>query len=170
MSDEEQRVGDLEIHQDLEFQRRIWAVQRIGWVLMAAVIILALLGFIGPGMFNQSSAGSREARISIDEYERFLRFMKPTTLRVRLNSPSGREARVWVDRKYLQNVQVQQVTPEPERVKAGTDRMVYVFDVADPGQPTAVTFNLQPQKIGSLQGRAGLEGGRSLSFKQFVYP
>src|SRR3712207_8326757 len=30
-----QRAGDLEINQDLRFQRRMWALQRIGWAVMA---------------------------------------------------------------------------------------------------------------------------------------
>ena len=41
---ETDRVGDLEIHQDLPFQRRSWTVQRVGWAIMALVVLAGLLG------------------------------------------------------------------------------------------------------------------------------
>ena len=44
-----ERAGDLEIVEDLSFQRREWRVQRGGWVVMAVLILLALLGLTGRG-------------------------------------------------------------------------------------------------------------------------
>src|SRR3712207_4138009 len=43
------RVGDLEVAEDLTFQRREWAAQRVGWVLLALVIAAALAGLLGRG-------------------------------------------------------------------------------------------------------------------------
>ena len=55
--------------------------------------------------------------------------------------------------------------------EAVPNRLVYVFDVAmGPDRPTAVTFDLQPDKLGPLKGRVDLDGGTSLTFSQFVYP
>ena len=36
-----QRIGDLELSQDLEFQRRSWRVQRIGQGVMLLVLLAA---------------------------------------------------------------------------------------------------------------------------------
>ena len=36
-----QRIGDLELSQDLEFQRRSWRVQRIGQGVMLLVLLTA---------------------------------------------------------------------------------------------------------------------------------
>jgi hypothetical protein len=41
------RIGDVEINQDLDFQRRCWTVQRIGWIVMAVLVLSALLGVFG---------------------------------------------------------------------------------------------------------------------------
>lgn len=38
-----QRVGALEISQDLDFQRRTWVVEQVGWGVMALVVLAALL-------------------------------------------------------------------------------------------------------------------------------
>ncbi len=43
------RVGDLEIDQDLAFERRQWSVQRVGWGVGALIIVAALLGCSAPG-------------------------------------------------------------------------------------------------------------------------
>jgi len=140
---------------------------------MALVLVAALLGLLGPGLLsNGASADSPQAQLGVKEYERFLRFMKPTTLRVGLEpgALTQREARVWLDRQYIESVQIQHVTPEPESVEAGPDRLTYVFNIEDPDQSTAFSFDLQPQKMGLLEGRVGLEGEEPVSFNQFVYP
>jgi len=53
-----ERAGDLEIDEDLSFQRREWRVQRGGWVVMAVLILLALLGLTGRGPIRQPTAGT----------------------------------------------------------------------------------------------------------------
>ena len=166
------RVSALEVNEDLEFQRHDWVVQRVGWVVIAAAVIAALLGLFGVGLLSRAAAGNQGAPISIGEYQRMVRFGKPTTFRVHLDGAAteGKEARVWLSREYLENVQLQEVTPEPEMVEAGPDRFTYFFEVAEPGKPTAVTFNLVPDKVGPLEGRVGLQGGKPLGFEQFVYP
>ncbi len=167
-------VGDLEVNEDLRFQRRMWAAQRVCWVVMALVVLAALLGLLGPGLLSTSAkAGSEGASLSVEEYERVLRYRKPTTLRLGLGERAGAgagEARLWLDRKYLEGFQVQKVTPEPKSVEAGSDRLTYVFDVAELSESTSITFDLQPQKAGLLKGQVGPDDGESLSFGQFVYP
>ena len=54
-------------------------------------------------------------------------------------------------------------------MEAGSKGFTYV-NIAEPDQPTAFTFELQPQKMGLLQGRVGLEGEEPVSFTQLVYP
>jgi hypothetical protein len=166
----EQRTGDLEINQDLRFQRRIWALQRIGWAVMALVVLVGLVRLLGTGPLSSATAGEEEAPLFVEEYERFARYMLPTTLRVRLDPIGQGEARLWVDRGYLESVRPQTVTPEPDSVEAGPDGFTYVFKVNDPNRPTVVTFDLQPETIGRLEGRVGLEGGERVEFEQFVYP
>ena len=166
-----ERVGDLESAQDLDFQRRSWVAQRVGWVFIALAALAALLGLLGKGPLSRVSAGEESQPLSL-EYDRFGRFQTLTTLRVNLGSDAGRdrEVHVWLNREYLESVQIQQVTPEPDRVEAGSQRLTYVFQLSEPNQPTAVTFYLQPEHIGSLRGQVGLVEGQKLNFNQFIYP
>ena len=166
---EGQRVGGLEIDQDLRFQRRKWALERIGWAVMALVVLVGLLGLFWTGPLSSATAGEKKAPLFV-EYGRFTRFMLPTTLRVRLDPTGQGEVRLWLDRGYLESVRTQTVTPEPDSVEAGRNGFTYIFKVDNPNRPIVVTFDLQPQTIGRLEGRVGLEGGERVEFEQFVYP
>lgn len=166
-----QRVGELEIAQDLDYQRRSWVVQRVGWVVMALATLAALLGLFGGGPLSRATVGEQNEPLSV-EYDRFGRLQSQTTLRVNLGPDAGRERKVsvWLNREYLEGFQIQQVTPQPERVEAGSERLTYVFQLSKSNQPTAVTFYLQPEHIGSVPGQVGLVEGQTLNFTQFIYP
>lgn len=130
------RVGSLEVGEDLEFQRRMWAIQRVAWAVMGLLLLLALLGLFGPGPLSSARVGDRgdPARL---EYRRFERLASPTTLRVQVAPGAAREGTVQValDRRYLEGVRVQRVTPEPDQVEAEGDRLLYGFKIARPDQP-----------------------------------
>lgn len=166
------RVSDLEINEDLGYQRRNWAAQRLGWAVMSAVVLAALLGLLGgSGPLSGAAAGGEGSPVSVEEYQRFVRYGAPTTLRLRLEGASGEgRARVWLDRGYLEGYEVQRVTPQPEEVVAGPERITYVFDLAEGAERVVVVFDLQPDVVGPLEGRVGTGGGASLRFRQFAYP
>jgi hypothetical protein len=106
------------------------------------------------------------------EYSRFGRFRARLTLRVHLGSNAGQQGpvRIWLSRKYLESVQIEQVSPQPAQVEAGSERLTYVFTVSDPSRATAVTFALKTEQIGRQRGCVGLVNGPTLCFRQFIYP
>ncbi len=166
-----QRVGRLEVGQDLDFQRREWLVERVGWAAMALLILAGLLGLLGGGPLARATAGDRGGPVWL-EYDRFERYRSPATLRLHLSArqwPEGR-ARVRLSREYLEGVQVERVVPEPESIEAGPDWFTYVLRVTDPTRPPAVTFDVKPERLWRLEGRIGLADGPELRFGQLVYP
>lgn len=168
---EMERIGELEIDQDLHFQKRMWLAQRVGWAVMALVALAALGGLLGTGPLSRTTVGERSGPLQV-EFHRFERYRKPTSLRVTVagEAITGSEARLWLDRSYLEAFQVQRVTPQPSRVEAAANRLIYVFDVAQPGQPVTVVFDVQAETFGSRQGAIGLDTGSPLTFRQLVYP
>lgn len=168
---EVERVRSLDVGQDLRFQRREWALQRVAWVLIAVAIVAALLGLTGRGPLSQATAGAEGDALRV-AYGRFERLQSPTTLRVLLGAEAtgGEQVEIWVEQAYLDGVEIQSIDPEPLEVRTGAERMVYVVGVDEPGQPLSVTFHLQQQALWRRSGRIGLTDGTSLSFGQFVYP
>lgn len=168
-----QRVGDLEIDQSLEFQYREWKAERVGWVVMALVIVFALLGFFGgAGPFSTGSiegGGGAPFRL---EYHRFGRFKSQSTLRVHVAPGLTRADTValWIGPTFLEGVTIDQVTPTPKSAEAGSERMTYVFSVADSAEPVEIVIRFTLEEIGARTGRVGLTTGSSVEFHQFVYP
>jgi hypothetical protein len=166
-----QRAKEIEVGEDLEFQQRSWVVQRIGWVVIALVIIAALLGLFGAGPLSQATVGNEGDALRL-AYDRFERTKSPATLHVYLAPGIAGEGqvRLWISRDYLKGVLVQQVTPPPAQVEIGPDRLIYTFRVADAAQPALVTFDLEMVQSGRLFGQMGLAEEAPLRFWQWVYP
>lgn len=166
-----QRVGDLDIAQDLEFEHRSWKVQRFGWGLMTLIVLGAFLGLFGNGLLNNAKAGKEGDRLWL-EYDRFGRLQKAFDLKIHLgaNTGDGGQLRVWLSRNYLDNIEIRQITPEPEIVEAGPDGLIFVFRQSQPNQPTEVTFIVEPERPGSLVGKVKLTEGELINFSHFVYP
>jgi hypothetical protein len=164
------RVRDLEIDEDLDFERRSQRVERIGLVVMGLVVLAALLGLLGSGPLSHATAVGTGVAL---DYDRFTRFQTDQTLTVHVAPPAtGREVRLWLDREFLDAVRLDAVLPPALRVEAAPDRAIFVFAVAEPARPLRVTLRLQPERIGPLRGRAGLEGpaAATVRFRQFVLP
>lgn len=165
------RVGDIEIQQELRFQRRMWVVQRVGWTVMLLLVLAGLLGLFGHGPLSGATAASADGAVRV-EYERFGRFKSPMSLRIHARPEAMAEnaLRLAIDRKYLQGVQIQRIVPEPARAEAGDEGVVYVIPLAGSGQSATVTFYLKTETIGPLSGSIEAGDGRVVTISQFIYP
>ena len=164
------RIGDLELDQDLDFQRRQWRLERAGWVLIALVVALAALGLFGTGPISSATAGGGEEGLTV-EYQRFVRRQGQLELVIGIDArhASNGQVALRIDGDYLASVRIQEVSPEPVEVRAdGADR-VYVFAIAEGASSVEVTIGGAPQEIGRLRGEVGA-GDSAVSFSQFSYP
>jgi hypothetical protein len=159
----ERKYGNLEIEEDLAFQQRTWKVERAGWVLMALIALASIVGLIDEGPLSRTSkgdAGSLQVR-----YERFLHLDSPTQVRVILpvNGPFSLQLPV----RYLENMEISHIVPEPVNVASSSDQVIYSFAAR---RGTAdVLFNLKTRKAGSMKGFIQA-AGRRVDFAHFVYP
>jgi hypothetical protein len=146
------RIGGLEIDQDLEFQRKAWVAQRVGWALMALFVIAAAVGLLGSGPLSHARAAV--PGVMTVEYERFALFETSETLRVRLDpaATAGEVVRLSLNREFLDSAKMGTVLPPPARVESAAGRLIYVFAVGEPRAPLVVTFTFEPQGIGVHQG------------------
>jgi hypothetical protein len=153
----------MQIETDVEFQRRVWIAQRFGWVSFAILIIAALLGLFGSGVISRSAADGSGLSV---QYERFGRLLRSTDLQVTLTAP-GDTARLELERRYFDSVQIEQIIPIPHAVESRDGWLVYNF--IGPS-PVSVTFHLRPARFGSVEGTARIPGGDAVRFRQFIYP
>lgn len=165
------QVGDLELDQDLSYQQRLWAVQRVGWFVMAAIVLAGALGLFGAGWLSQAQVGSASDPLWI-EYERFGRFETRTQMKIyvaRQRQPS-QEVRLLLDRDYAQKVQIEEILPTPTAIATRSNQWIYSFKTLGTEEPLSIQIALKPETIGAVKGTVALEQGRALHFSQFIYP
>lgn len=165
-----EQIGELQVGQDLKFEKRWWKIERTGWAVIGLLLLAALLGFLGPGPLTKKTAGTRGGPLWL-EYHRFARYQAPVDWRIELG-PQGtnKEIRLWVDRSYIEAVHMEDIQPQPESVDMAGARFVYTFKAADLSTNTKVLFHFKPNKFGKAPARLGLEGGPEIAFTHFFYP
>lgn len=165
------KVGDLQINEDMEFQRRSWIIQRIGWAIFALVILLALLGLFGDGVLSDAQAGQRDGALWL-EYPRFERFQDEFQIKVHANegTATAGEIRIQLTRDYLENVEVNGISPNPDSEIEDEDWITYVFKTNGGSSPFTAYFYVTPQKAAPLSGTFRLQNADPVSFSQFIYP
>jgi hypothetical protein len=160
--------ASLEVEDDLDFHRRMWRVQRAGWLAMLGIIVVALLGLLGPGLLGPAViAAPGGLRV---EHPRFARADAPQALRVRLpaRAPSANGHRLALGRRFVERVRMEAVMPRPVVVEgASDDRVVYAF--AGPVAPVA-TFHFTPRGMGLVRAELWAPGAPPVSFWMVVYP
>jgi hypothetical protein len=165
------RIGELEVGQDLKFEKHWWVIERCGWLVVLLILIAAVLGFFGPGLLTKKTAGQQGGPLWL-EYSRYERNAKPIKLLIHL-SPSAikeNELQLWIDGSYIEAMKVQRIEPEPESVKLEGDRFVYTFKARDLSSTSKILFHVEPDKFGTVAAGVGLVNGPEVRFNQFVYP
>jgi hypothetical protein len=139
--------------------------------VIALILLAAIVGLFGSGLLSQTVAGQRNSALWV-EYDRFWRMQSPMFVRLHFGSKAIHhgQAHIWLSRSYLEDMSIQYIMPQPLSEKTGPQRVAYAFAAAEAGNPTAATFNMQPETFGSVSAGAGLRGGREVSFTHFIYP
>jgi hypothetical protein len=163
-------MGDLQIEQDLEFQRREWRMERAGWFALSSLVIAASVGLFGDGPLSHASASDESGQLVI-RYERFVRSSVSSELYVQVASSAAHsgEIAIWADPAYLRDVEVSSIVPEPARVEQVGRRILYVFAVAAGAEPSEITLRYKPAHAGRLHGSFGVSEGVRVAVRQFAF-
>lgn len=160
----------LQIHQDLDLQRRSWEIERWAWVIMGLILFAVLLGGLGGTGPLSAKTTSNAGGTLRAEYERFPRLHVPTRLRLYVAPmPGGAETRLSFDRGFLDRYRVLHVLPEPKVVSMASDHVLLVFG-SPPHAPLIVTLYLEPEHPGRLKAHVGINDQAALVLRQFIYP
>ena len=135
---------------------------------MAAVVLLAVAGFLGEGPLSEKTLGGSDEGLQVD-LQQFARHGAPNTVRFTvLSVPEPGTVRLAISREYLESVEIQTLLPEPESVVGGDDLHTFEFQLDEAG--ATISFQARPEGMGFIGGRAMIEGRPAVEFKQFVYP
>jgi hypothetical protein len=164
------RSIELDDPDSLRLQSREWIAERIGWVLIAAALLAAVLGLLGPGPLSHRYASSSDGRLSV-EYYSIQRHEAPAELIIRLPDVQRQdEIRLAVSREFTDRITTESITPEPERIEMQGERLVYHVAAADSGGEAVVVVRYRNTAMGRLRYEVALEDGPVVSISHFVCP
>jgi hypothetical protein len=163
-------VGDLEIEQDLQFQRRDWRAQRVGWIVMLLLILGTLAGAFGRGPLAHASAGNESAPLRVD-YDRLVRHQADAELVLHLaaGAAAGR-ARILLDSALLEAIRIERFTPEPDSETATPAGVVFEFGVDSITAPFDIRLDHRATGYWRERGTIALGDHPPLQLDFFVYP
>lgn len=166
-----ERVGELEVNQDLAFEEREWRMERAGRALVILVMLVALGGLFGNGPLSWTTVTTPDGALRVS-YERFGRRGGPQELTLRATARAGRSGswQVEVSRDYLASLQVSAITPEPDAVETVEGAVRYRFAQAAPGADLEVVLAVTPRLVWSQRGEVRLAGGQPATVTQFFFP
>lgn len=163
-------VSGIQINEERPQQRREWRIERIGWVVMGALLLAGLLGLLGSGPLARAQAGGDA--LSVD-YECLQRAKAPTEYRFEVNPAlmGGGPVRLRFDDVLLEEVKLERIVPEPDTVRAGPGYTEFEFAMGPgTGAPAQITFQFEPTTFGHVAGRVTAPGTEPLVLDQFVFP
>ena len=159
-----------ELANEEPFLRKSWTFERLGWGIIAAVLLAAGLGLSGPGLISSTRTIDPSGTLEV-RFERFPHHLTETELTTRILPPPGADTfEIWMDDAYRSAVDVERVTPPPDRVDLDWGRKHYYFKVVPGAGPREVVFHVVYRRIGRIQGRIGARAGEGLPVTPFVFP
>lgn len=151
---------------DHRFHRNEWRIQRLGWVLVAMFLALAVVGLFGNGPLSRAHADNGAGSL---EYQRFTRYGLSTDLVVTPAASTNDDViRVEINSDYLEAFRVEHVTPEPVAVRLAGPNIVYEFASGAPG--ASISFHMSPQRLWRRSATVTIDGGAPLEISQLTYP
>jgi hypothetical protein len=152
------------VREDMRFQQRMWLIERLGWLVLAAIVLLALLGLFGTGVLSKQSIGAGSLTVEYDRFERATRLSQfPFHF---APSPNG-ERRLRLNNAFQRNYEISSIQPPPARSSA--DGLDLTF-TAPAGIATDVVIWAHPRAYGTIQIEARADDEAPLTLSVFVYP
>ncbi|GGJ49892.1 hypothetical protein [Deinococcus roseus] len=161
---EVKRHGDLDIDTDSKHSELQWKIQHVGWWAMFLLILLGLLGLLGPGFLSHRNVQGTGLKV---QYEHFLHLDTPTLLEAELQQDAEHPV-LTLAQDYLKAFEIQSIQPEPEKMTIQDGKYRVAFHALSRG--ATIQMKLIPQQTGRVEGDLALEPDPAVEIRHFVYP
>ncbi|MGN6134744.1 MAG: hypothetical protein ACTHOU_09595 [Aureliella sp.] len=171
MSVASQAKSDIQLETDDRFQDNEWRIQRIGWTIWIGLLVAAMLGLLGPGLFSQTRSLSSDRSLAVT-YDRFVHFHHPTTLVLSFEQalPAQEQLELTIDHALLDQIDIQRIDPEPEQSTLSSEGVTYRFRKDAALRSGKLILHIDYDRPGRIVGHIGLSGHAPATVTQFVFP
>lgn len=154
------------VDEHFRFQRRTWIVERVGWVVLIAISLVALTGLFGTGGPLESGLVTGKT-LSID-YQRFERRTRLARFIFRFSGGSA-EHTLHLNDAFRNTYEITDIQPRP----AGGAAEAHGYDLtfsSKASSPGAVTVWAKPHRMGVIHIAASSGDAPPLDFTVLFYP
>jgi len=160
----------IDIDVDPRLQERHWFLSRILWVIMLALVLIALLGLTGSG----GTLSRQQVMLDTAELDipRVGRWSATDHLTVKVDQPGAEGIEILVPAKFGEIFSVEAVSPRPSSVTATPEGHRYSFEASSEPGERSVAFSIRPSQIllPSHMGRFEVNGARTADLPIVVLP
>ena len=164
------KVNDeIEVGEDLDFQRKWWRFENFVWVFFSLIILLDLCGVFGRGPFAKAERRAADGTIDV-KYERVERTESPSILTIRFGESAIVDGKIklYVSESLIKGLGTQRIIPAPLASEIGKGGLTYTFLASKP--PASVDLALEPTGPGMYEFTIGVAGAEQVHAKVFVVP
>ena len=161
--------GPLQVDSDDAFTKREFAVESVGWVLLSAVLVAALLGALGPGPLSSAEGVSPSGGVTLD-YQRITHTDADDQVVVGIVGGASGTGTVTIRfaGEWIEGLDLRQVTPQASEETATPEGLDLSIPVRG-GGPVRVVVSFRTRGFGLTHGLLRV-GGEEIPFTQFVLP
>ena len=156
------------IREDMDFQRRDWLAERIGWAAVAVIVAVALTGLLASGPLSRATAVAPSHQLSVD-YERFQRVTVATHFTFHVASATG-PVELKLGPAFTSDFQIDSLQPAPLRDTQGPDGLRLTFAPPSNGGEFTMVMWCRPRHFGLVDLTVGLGAQASIRRVILIYP
>ncbi|MEE4410267.1 MULTISPECIES: hypothetical protein [unclassified Serratia (in: enterobacteria)] len=165
----EQDSRTIPVKEHIIILRITWWIEKLGYLLMFAVVLLALLGVFSNGVLSSKQETDEDHLLSIN-YERFARNGTQTEWIVRIKDnndhPITLEVSDTIDKFYV----IENIQPQSVQVSHQGERLFFIIPDNKEQQWHTFTFTLRPKEWGSFNANISIAGEKPITINQWIYP
>jgi hypothetical protein len=161
--------NEIEVGEDLEFQRKWWRFENFAWILFSLIIVLDLAGLFGRGPIAKAERRTADGTIDV-KYERIERTESPSILTIDFGPSAIHDGKIklYISESLVKGLGTQRVVPAPLETMIGDGGLTYTFSASKP--PASVDLALQPSGPGIYHFTVGVVNAEPVQARVFVVP
>lgn len=156
------------IVEDMDRQRRAWAIEHMGWYLLVLIVLATLLGLFSKGPLSSMDVPSADGTLRV-EYERFSRNGAQDNMVITAKGQPGQLLEITLSAKLLEGVSIEALYPESGPAHSrGRDLVVPLR--ADGNGTATLYLTLRSDGAWLYRGEIALSTGARVAVPKFIYP
>jgi hypothetical protein len=161
--------NEIEVGEDLEFQRKWGRFENFAWILFTLIIVLDVAGLFGRGPIARAERRTADGAIDL-KYERIERTDSPSILTINFGPSAIHDGKIklYISESLVKGLGTQRVVPAPLETMIGDGGLTYTFSASKP--PATVDLALQPSGPGIYHFTIGVVNAEPVQAKVFVVP